>query len=170
MMRRFAPLALSAAALATTLVWASPAAAGSPVPNGGHSGDGGRTEVLQLVARQTQTAFIDHGDPGPSQGDELVLAGDLLRGSTVVGQFGEVCTLTRVGPAPDSFDQQCVGTLTLPGGDITLQGLISVTAAGPGQVTVAITGGTERYRTAHGVISAVNTSDTETQLVLRIIL
>ncbi|WP_432586109.1 hypothetical protein ABVG11_07910 [Streptomyces sp. HD1123-B1] len=168
-MRRFAPLALSAAALITTLVQAAPAVAAGSVPGGGHPAGGHRTEVLELVARQTQTTFIDHGDPGTSQGDELVLAGDLLRGPALFGRFGEVCTLTRVGPEPDSFDQQCVGTLTLPGGDLTLQGLISVTAAGPGEVTVAITGGTGRYRTAHGVIEAVNTSDTETRLTLRII-
>ncbi|MBL1096466.1 allene oxide cyclase barrel-like domain-containing protein [Streptomyces coffeae] len=168
-MPRFAPLALSAAALATTLVWASPAVAAAPVPVGGHSANTGREQVLELVARQTQITFIDNDGPGTSQGDELVLAGDLLRGSAVVGSFDEVCTLTRVGPVPDTFSQQCVGTLSLADGDLTIQGVVRVTAAGPGVVTVAITGGTGRYRTAHGYINAVNTSDTETDLTLHII-
>ncbi|EFL21988.1 hypothetical protein SSOG_01700 [Streptomyces himastatinicus ATCC 53653] len=82
------------------------------------------------------------------------------------GQFHRA----RVGPVSDSFDQQCVGTLVLPDGDITFQGLISVTAAGPGDINVAITGGTGRYRTAHGFIHAVITNTTDTNLTVHLIL
>ncbi|WP_050799819.1 allene oxide cyclase barrel-like domain-containing protein [Streptomyces himastatinicus] len=63
-----------------------------------------------------------------------------------------------------------MGTLVLPDGDITFQGLISVTAAGPGDINVAITGGTGRYRTAHGFIHAVITNTTDTNLTVHLIL
>ena len=129
----------------------------------------GRERVFDLVARQTQAIFIDVGTPGPSQGDEFVISGDLLQGTATVGTFGEVCTLTRVGPAPDSFDQQCVATFTLPDGHITIQGLISITAAGPGDINLAITGGTGRYRTAHGFIHAVNANSTDTNVTVHLI-
>ncbi|MFI0774320.1 hypothetical protein [Streptomyces sp. NPDC021212] len=164
-MRRVSTLGLTAAALTTALVCATPASAA------GHPGDHtGREQVFELVAHETQASFIDVGTPGASQGDEFVIAGDLLKDSATVGTFDEVCTLTRVGPDPDSFNQQCVGTLVLPGGDITFQGLISITAAGPGDINVAITGGTGRYRTAHGFIHADNISETDTDLTVHLIL
>lgn len=109
------------------------------------------------------------GTPGPSQGDEFVISGNLLQGAATVGTFGEVCTLTRVGPAVDSFDQQCVGTFVLPDGQITIQGLISVTAAGPGDIKLAITGGTGRYRTAHGFLQAVTVNATDTAVTVHLI-
>ncbi len=36
-------------------------------------------------------------------------------------------------------------------------------------ITLAITGGTGRFRTAHGFIHAVNSSNTETQLTVHLI-
>ncbi|MEU0841841.1 hypothetical protein ABZ370_20565 [Streptomyces sp. NPDC005962] len=160
-----------AAALALALVCAAPvAAAADPVPGGGHPlYPGGREQVFDLVARQTQSSFVDVGTPGPSQGDAFIISGDLLQGAATVGTFGEVCTLTRVGPAVDSFDQQCVVTFVLPDGDITIQGLISITAAGPGDINLAITGGTGRYRTAHGFVHAVNASAPDTNVTVHLI-
>ncbi|MGW2328628.1 allene oxide cyclase barrel-like domain-containing protein [Streptomyces sp. NPDC001700] len=176
-MRLLRHLGLSAATVVTTaLLCAAPAAAAVPVPLWGW-GSGhppypiGRERVFDLVAHQTQFSFVDVGPPGPSQGDEFVISGDLLQGSAVVGHYGEVCTLTRVGPVVDSFDQQCVGTLTLPDGDITIQGLISVTAAGPeADINLAITGGTGRYRTAHGFVHAVPVDATDTSFTVHLIL
>ncbi|MEU1802572.1 hypothetical protein [Streptomyces sp. NPDC019937] len=173
-LRRLRHLGLSAAtALTAALLCAAPAAAAASAPTGG-GGDplfpGGRERVFDLVAHQTQFSFVDVGTPGPSQGDEFVLSGDLLQGSTTVGTFGEVCTLTRVGPVVDSFDQQCVGTLRLPGGDITIQGMISVTAAGPEpDINLAITGGTGRYRTAHGFVHAVSVTGLDTNFTVHLI-
>ncbi|MER5460248.1 hypothetical protein ABT010_06075 [Streptomyces sp. NPDC002668] len=54
-------------------------------------------------------------------------------------------------------------------GQITAQGLIAVTAAGPGEVDLAITGGTGVYRTVRGTIHAVRVSDTEAHLTVRLI-
>jgi hypothetical protein len=45
---------------------------------------------------------------------------------------------------------QCLVTLRLPEGQITLQGLIDFSAQAGPSFTVAVTGGTGAYRTAHG--------------------
>ena len=106
--------------------------------------------------------------PGNSQGDQLIVSGDLLRSNVTVGRFDEACTATRTGPM-DTSDLQCQITLSLSEGQLTVQGLFTITGAGPGDITLAITGGTGRYRTAHGFIHAVNTSNTETQLTVHLI-
>ncbi|MGP4000458.1 allene oxide cyclase barrel-like domain-containing protein [Streptomyces sp. 8N706] len=152
----------TATALAAVLAGASSAPAATPSTKAS-------TFIFQLVAKQTQFSYVDVGDPGPSQGDEFVTSADLYRGSTKVGTEGGVCTLTRTAPN-DEFDQQCVVTLTLPRGQLTAQGLISVTNAGPGDINLAITGGTKAYRTARGDIHAELLNPTDTQLTVRLIL
>jgi len=128
----------------------------------------GKEEVFQLIARPTQTNFVDVAPPGNSQGDQLIVTGDLFSFITPVGRFDEACTLTRTGPV-DTSDLQCQITLSLPQGQITVQGVFTIGGSGPGDITLAITGGTGPYRTAHGFIHAVNTSDAETQLTVHLI-
>ncbi|MFE2444529.1 allene oxide cyclase barrel-like domain-containing protein [Streptomyces melanosporofaciens] len=161
--------ALSAAAgLAAALccaplaVAAAPAAATGPLPHRHME------EVFLLTARPTQTNSVDVAPPGNSQGDQLIVAGDLLRSNVTVGRFDETCTVTRTSPM-DSSDLQCQITLSLSEGQITVQGVFAITGAGPGDITLAITGGTGRFRTAHGFIHAVNSSNTETQLTVHLI-
>lgn len=128
----------------------------------------GQEEVFNLTARPTQTNFVDVAPPGNSQGDELIVTGNLFRSNTTVGRFDEVCTVTRTGPM-DTSDLLCQLTLSLAKGQITVQGVFTITSAGPGDITLAITGGTGPYRTAHGYIHAVNTSNTETQVTVHLI-
>ncbi|MEU8719212.1 hypothetical protein [Streptomyces antimycoticus] len=47
--------------------------------------------------------------------------------------------------------------------------MFAITGAGPGGITLAITGGTGSYRTAPGFIHAVNTCDTGTQLTVHLL-
>ncbi|WP_030977170.1 MULTISPECIES: allene oxide cyclase barrel-like domain-containing protein [unclassified Streptomyces] len=162
-MRHFKRVGLSAAiGLAALLACSQPASAFS-------STSVVSMQAAQLIARQTQSSFIDvDGSSGPSQGDEIVVSGDLLRNSVPVGNYGEVCTMTRTAPA-DEFDLQCAGSLFLAEGDITFQGRFTVTAAGPpGDINFAITGGTGDYREAKGYIQAVNVSATDTQFTLQL--
>ncbi|MFK4224437.1 hypothetical protein [Streptomyces sp. NPDC019890] len=163
-MRHFKHVSLSTAAgLAALLLCSHPVSAAS-------SSSGGKEEVFELVAQQTQgSGFIDvDGSSGPSQGDEIVISGDLFVGATAVGNYGEICTLTRTAPG-DEFDMQCAGSLALAQGQITMQGRFTVTSAGPGDTNFAITGGTGGYRTARGFIHSVYVSDTETQLTVHLI-
>ncbi|MEU9497623.1 hypothetical protein [Streptomyces sp. NPDC048196] len=157
---------VAATGFAALLLCPHPASAASGT-SGGHYPP--REEVFQLTAQQTQGSFIDvDGSSGPSQGDEFVISGNLLRGSATVGTYSEICTLTRTAPA-DEFDLQCAGDLALPLGQLTIQGRFTVTAAGPGNIDLAITGGTGRYRTAHGTVHGDNVSDTETHLTVHLI-
>ncbi|MFF0067236.1 hypothetical protein ACFYRC_38240 [Streptomyces sp. NPDC005279] len=168
-MRHFKRVGLSAATgMAALLVCSSPASAASGPGAGSISG---REQVFDLVATQTQgSPLIDVDDSsGPSQGEEFVQSGNLFYGGAVVGTYGQTCTLTRTAPA-DEFDMQCVADISLPTwGQITAQGRFTVTAAGPGDIDFAITGGTGVYRTARGTIHAVRVSDTETHLTVRLI-
>ena len=147
---------------------ASACASPATAADGSHPGVP-REEVFQLVARSTQSSFVDVNPSGPSQGDELVISGDLLNQGATVGTYGEVCTLTRVGPV-DYFDLQCVATFTLAQGQITVQGRFPVTPAGSGEVDLAITGGTGVYRTAGGYVHAVNTNSTDTAITVHLTL
>ncbi|RXS80456.1 hypothetical protein EST92_17480 [Streptomyces sp. TM32] len=159
-------IALSAATgIAALLFFPHPAAAAA-----GTGGDGyPREEVFQLTAQQTQSSFIDvDGSSGPSQGDEFVISGNLLRSSVTIGTYSEVCTLTRTAPA-DEFDLQCAVDLALPLGQLTVEGRFTVTSAGPGNIDLAITGGTGRFRTAHGTVHGDRVSDTETLITVHLI-
>ncbi|MCG0289899.1 hypothetical protein [Streptomyces sp. PSAA01] len=91
-----------------------------------------------------------------------------MRSNVTVGRFDEACTVTRTNPM-DASDVQCRITLSLSESRLTVQGVFAITGAGPGDITLAITGGTGRHRTAHGFIHAVNTSNTETQLAVHLI-
>ncbi|MGX1757723.1 allene oxide cyclase barrel-like domain-containing protein [Streptomyces lydicus] len=166
-MRRFKQVAMSAVTGFAALLFCAPSASAStgsdPGPNPGE-------EVFQLVAKQTQGGLVDvDGSGGPSLGDEYVVSGNLLRGTSVVGTYSEICTLTRFDPV-DQFDLQCAADLSLPQGQLTVQGRFNVTTAGPGNIDLAITGGTGRYRTAHGYLHAVNVSDTETHFTVHLTL
>jgi hypothetical protein len=57
----------------------------------------------------------------------------------------------------------------LSDGQITVQGVFTLSSSGPGDITLAITGGTGRYRTAQGFVHAVNASATDTQLTVHLI-
>ncbi|MFJ8073662.1 hypothetical protein ACIQ7Q_06895 [Streptomyces sp. NPDC096176] len=154
-----------------------PGTTGSQGPQGdqgaqGPQGEPGTRveEVFQLVSSVNESVFIDVDESaGNSMGDQLVVNGDLIRDGATVGEFSQVCTVTRTAPG-DEFDMQCDVVLDLPEGRITAEGRLEVTSAGPGPITFAITGGTADYRTAQGFISGVLVNDTETNLTVNLIL
>lgn len=116
---------------------------------------------LRIVATQIQSNFLDLGTPGPSLGDELVFSERLLRHHREVGESGVVCTVTGATPPYDVLTYQCIGTLKLRSGQITLQGLIEVQGQDdPGPFVVAITGGTGKFDGAGGTAVVRDVSDT----------
>ena len=146
------------------------AAAASSSSTGRQTGsDDRRSVVLHLVATEVESTFLDLGDPDFSQGDQFVFTNDLLRRGTKVGEDGGMCVVTRL-TAEGAATFKCVGSNALPGGQITVQGIVTY---GPGEEVkeepyfFAITGGTGKYKTARGQVKIEETSGDD-RITLRI--
>jgi hypothetical protein len=112
---------------------------------------GGKGKTLRLVAIQKQQQFIDLAPSGPSLGDQLVFSDTVYRNRREVGTDGVVCSITQVVPPYTVATYQCVATIRLRDGQITVQGLNEFQGEGdPGPFRLAITGGTDAYRGASG--------------------
>ncbi|GAB4059132.1 allene oxide cyclase barrel-like domain-containing protein [Catellatospora paridis] len=122
----------------------------------------GDTEVIQLVAQQTQAEALDHGKKGPSLGDERTVFEDVYRDGKKIGDHSVVCTYVSLGP--DAL--QCVGTFSLPDGQITAQALLHLPAAA--SIDIPITGGSGAYSTAQGYVHTVPAGETERHLTFHI--
>ena len=142
-------------------------------PKGDNNGD--KVRILHVTLTNPQETDLDLGDPGPSVGDRFRVFGDLVRNGKRVGVAGYECVTLVFRPGPDpagppeAATDQCTGTLSLPKGQITVQGLVDRT--GPVPVTIAITGGTGAYRTAHGELETSGPNEQgDEPLTLRLIL
>jgi hypothetical protein len=125
------------------------------------SSDDGGGQVILLTTKQVRQGFVDNGDPGFSPDDQFVFSNDLYRNGEKVGEDGGTCTVTRIA-AGGAATLHCLGTNSLPGGQISVQGL-----AAPGEpFELAITGGTGRYSKARGQVFGENTSPTEMRIKL----
>jgi hypothetical protein len=142
-----------------------------------HWGDRGSDDrdsiVLRFTAHEVASTYVDVGDTDYSQGDQFAFANDLLSNGTKVGEDGGVCTVTRVDTTTGTSAAYCTGSNSLPEGQVTVQGLINY---GPEDeefkqdpYSLAITGGTGRYRTARGEARFQELSPEEFRLELRIV-
>lgn len=127
-----------------------------------------RVQVIRLLAKSTEDLNLDFGRHGFSAGDQEVFADNLFQDGKRVGRDGGVCQAVRVTKA--SAAVQCVMTVSLAKGQITAQGLVTSTSAGPGTFVIAITGGAGAYQTAHGQVKITATSTGEVPLTLYLIL
>ena len=100
--------------------------------------------------RPLQENFVDVGTPGPGVGDMLVFQDRILDHGRQVGVQGGSCTITAL-LAGGHFQTHCVGTVSLPGGQIAFQGLVT---DAPDKHT-AVVGGTGRYRDAGGELTVL---------------
>jgi allene oxide cyclase-like protein len=142
---------------------------------GSHHDDDGDVTIVHLILRHGEEVDLDLGAPGPSVGDRFVLSGDVFRNDEPAGVGGLECVTLLFTPGPDpagepnALTDQCYATLSLPEGQITVQGLVDRT--GPVPVTLAVTGGTGRYRNAHGELETSGpNAEGDEALTLRLIL
>jgi hypothetical protein len=138
-MRRSAVFGTIASTLAAGIVFAAASAGGNSTPT-----------TIRLYEHDTSQASVDLGGPGESEGDLFVFAGDTFehKGGTKVGRAAGTCTTLSTGAAGESM---CVINLSLPGGQISTQGLfVTKEVFGGKTVSFPITGGTGRYRHARG--------------------
>jgi hypothetical protein len=133
--------------------------------------DGGPIETLHLVAKEVDSTFLDLGDADFSVGDQFAFTNDLFNGGEKVGEDGGLCVVTRL-TANGASTWKCVGSNVLPGGQITVQGLVTY---GPGEeikadpYLFAITGGTGKYRAARGEVKIEEVSGVKLRATFRII-
>ncbi|MCW2767067.1 MAG: hypothetical protein JWO11_3026 [Nocardioides sp.] len=134
--------------------------------HGGGGGDddhGGGGAVIRVLSTNTEEAFIDVGDPGFSLGDEFVFTSNLTKQGRPMGHTGVVCTITSTA----TEESQCVGTLSLLRGEITIQGLV---AGEPQVFEFPITGGSGAYEGAEGTLRVRELSSNPTRELLTIML
>lgn len=130
------------------------------------SASAGTTDELRFRAVTTEQTFLDLGEKGLSQGDEFIFHDVLKQSGERVGHDGGVCTYTSVTSA--ATEVSCVVTLSLEGGQIAVQGLVTFSEDGPARFTVAITGGTGRYEGATGELHVREISETVARLTLHL--
>ena len=152
------------AALAATVTGFSAAAVS---PSWSHS-DATSSSTLTLVGKPTGEAFLDHGRPGPTAGDEFVTAQRLVRRGRSVGRAGGSCQIVAPAPGANRFTFHCAVTLRLPAGQIAMNGLATFGEEGPQPMRMAITGGTGSYRKARGQATVRERADGETRYRLSI--
>jgi hypothetical protein len=121
--------------------------------NDDHRNDKGRT--LTVVGKNPENKVIDLGAQGPTQGDIRVTNAPIYdeRGKERIGRFDLFCAITD--PADESSEKahmaQCTKTFTLPGGQISVQGVEAypnLSGLSPG--VNAISGGTGKYSGVRG--------------------
>jgi allene oxide cyclase len=135
-MRRIASTAVSVALIATLAVavaaWA----------DGRHDGKG-HGRMLTVIEHATTDATTDTGAAGDSAGDILTFANEVFDRADAhsVGTDQGYCVRIVVGKS-----YECNWTTILSDGQITVEGPFLDT----GDSTLAVTGGTGRYRNARG--------------------
>jgi hypothetical protein len=149
--------------LATVLVATGASLA---VAGGGDDGDDDGGQTIRLVSRTTTETNVDDGATGESAGDRFVFASDLFKGDENVGDEAGECVIARIVERV-AATANCAATLSLRGGQITLQGLVAFSDQTE-SFTVAVTGGTGRYREADGEMTIETVSETEDHYTIRL--
>jgi hypothetical protein len=120
-------------------------------------------ETLTLVERASTDTVTDLGDKGDSAGDILTFANEVFDkdNANKVGSDNGWCARTVVGKA-----WECIWTLTLAAGQITVEGPFYDTA----DSVLAVTGGTGEYAEASGSLAlhARNDKGTEYDFVYKL--
>ena len=129
----------------------------SPKGNDEHHNDKGRS-TLTVLTKTAQEKVLDLGPTGISQGDMRVLNAPLYNesGKEKVGRLDLFCVVTD--PSDESSEKahmaQCSYTFTLPGGEISAQGVDAFPELPglPSRSVDALSGGTEDYAGVRGEV------------------
>jgi hypothetical protein len=156
----FRKLLVGALTTAIVAAGASMAVAGSGEDDGDDNGD-----AIRVTARFIDEAEIDLPPSGFGAGDRFVITQDLYRDEEKVGHSGIECTFVRL--EGEAATAQCVASFVLPAGQITVQGLVTFSQDDE-PFTVAVTGGTGRYRDVDGELRVEPVSEEEERLTFRL--
>jgi len=130
-------------------------AVGSASPNNSDHRDDKDHSTLTVVGKNPENKVLDLGAQGPSQGDIRVTNALLYDESAKerIGRFDLFCAITDPAdePSEKAHMAQCTKTFTLPGGQISVQGVEAypnLSRLAPG--VNAISGGTGKYAGVRG--------------------
>jgi hypothetical protein len=144
-------MALVVGVMALGIVGVLRAVSASP-DNKNHNTDSEGRSTLTVVAKIGEEKVVDLAPQGPSQGDLRVVNSSLYNatGTKRIGRYDQFCVLTD--PGEKAHMTECVRTLTLPGGEISIQGVTArSTLSEPSSTAVdAISGGTGKYAGVQG--------------------
>jgi hypothetical protein len=146
--------ALALGVLAATVI---PAASATPSPSAGTAATIA-THQLHVRATTRQFALVDPGHDGPGVGDLLVESDDLTIGGKPSGESGSTCSFVAAVPG-SSLTCNSIVTLSLPAGQLTLQGLFTGPFGPPTTplaLSYAVTGGTGAYTAAQGTADVID--------------
>jgi hypothetical protein len=126
----------------------------SPNNNDDYRDDKDRS-TLTVVGKNPENKVVDLGAQGPTQGDIRVTNASLYdeSGKERIGRFDLFCAITDPAdePSEKAHMAQCTKTFTLPGGQISVQGVEAypnLSGLSPG--VNAISGGTGKYAGVRG--------------------
>ncbi len=152
-------VAMVLAALGIGLVGAVGSA--SPKHNGDDGHNDGKGGNLTVVSKTPEIEGVDLDPQGPTHGDIRVTNAPLYNatGAKRIGRLDLFCVITDPAdePAEKAHIAECTKTFTLPGGEISSQGVEvypKISGLPTRDVNVnAITGGTGKYVGAEGELS-----------------
>jgi hypothetical protein len=153
-------LGIAIAALALT-------ATGAAAANGGGGGKGRGHRIV--VYERATTSFVDLTQAGPTPGDEVLFQSNLFSDPGFTNNVGTAegfCVLISTAGKGLSH---CSATVHLRGGDIEVSGALVGDPSTP--FTVAITGGTHRYRGVGGEFRSLplNATGSDTRDILTLV-
>jgi hypothetical protein len=126
------------------------------------SADGdGKIELVSRTAQETDIDLPPTGEFG--LGDRFVFSEDLFQGDAKVGEDGGECTVVRFVEETESSTIQCVVTVSLEKGQLTVQGLITFVGEEDSPFVLPVTGGSGAYKGARGEVK-VEPGDNEDHL------
>ncbi|MEU9164498.1 hypothetical protein AB0D29_30030 [Streptomyces sp. NPDC048424] len=152
-MRPIRAACLGTATALVALLACAPVAAAATDPHPSH--DKGKHRVITLTGELRKQSFFPVNLNGPAaQGDRTVFNSELFdENHRSVGETNGTCTTTRTD---DHGAEVCVVTYTLPGGQLSVQGMVfgNITDGRPPSFDNGITGGTGEFDRARGSVHA----------------
>jgi hypothetical protein len=119
-------------------------------------------ETVMVVSKNQEEVVLDL-NPAGAQGDMIVLNSPLYREGVAEGRIALHITVSS------DTEGQAIFTSSLPGGQITAEGLFELAEAAGGSATFAVTGGTHRYQNVRGQVKAEFVNPDRTRLTYELI-